>query len=259
MNKVLLIDFNIFMFRAIFSWYKRKEIPPTYTALNMMLSCIRKVGLNKEDLVLIVLDSEKGSWRRELDLNYKATRKEQRSKYEINWDKMFTKFSLILQQLDMYSPFHIIQLDYCEGDDIIATATKFFKDKECIIVSYDTDYEMLVIRNNVKIFSPLIKRYKHIKDPYKVLSKKIEKEITDNLVTPILSEKDYEVRNRIVNLLDLPTEVEEKIINRLSNLPNKEWDYDKLPFNGLKQKFKDIYKQDKVVDYNYKPRKRKGG
>jgi len=241
MSRVLLIDFNVFMFRAIFSWYKNKKPAATYTALNMILSCLKRVEIKKDDIVIISLDSPKGSWRREYDFKYKANRKALREKYDINWDAMFNMFTSLLYKLDMFTPFHVIQVDRCESDDIIACATKYFKDKECIIISSDTDFEMLTVRENVKIFSPISKKFKAVKDPYKVLSKKIEKEVSDNLVSPITSAKEFEIRNKIVNLIDLPDFVEEKVFKRLSTLPKKEFDYENLPFNSLQKRFKELY------------------
>lgn len=257
MMKVILIDFNIYMFRSIFSWYKNKQIPATYATLVMMLGDLRRVGLNKDDIVIMAIDSPLGSWRRQLDKSYKSTRKDFREKFKIDWDYMFKQFNKLLTILDMYTPWHVIQIDYLEADDIISYATKYFSDKDCIIISSDSDYEILTARDNVKIFSPISKRYKHIKDPYKILFDKINKEQTDNLVSDILNERDFDIRCTLVDLLNLPKKIEILVTAKLENLPKKDWDYDKLPYKSLRQRFLDIYKQDKVVSFDYNPKKHK--
>ena len=48
-NKVVLVDWNIFVFPAIFVYIKTREMAPTYTTLSMMFSALRRVGLNEGD------------------------------------------------------------------------------------------------------------------------------------------------------------------------------------------------------------------
>ena len=195
-GKVILIDFGITMFTAIFAWYSHKQGTPCYTAITMILSNLKKVGLDKEDLVIIAVDSS-SNWRKDVDVNYKANRKEGREKYDIDWDKQFEDFAGLLLNLKMYTPFHVLKVNKMEADDIIAYGVRKFKDRECVIISSDSDYEQLAVFDNVKIFSPKSKRYKHIDDPHAILAKKIQKETADNLITEIITEQDCQTRNMI--------------------------------------------------------------
>lgn len=246
------------MFPAIFNWEKQRIFPATYTATAMLIGNLIKVGVKPEDKIIIALDSPKGTWRRDILPEYKANRKEMREKHDINWVEIFNNFNHLLEDLEHYTPFHTIKIDYLEADDIIAYGCKKFKDNECIIVSSDSDYEQLCAYPNVKIFSPKSKKYKKIKNPYKVIADKIKKETSDNLTTPVLSEVEYQKRYKVVNLLTLPFEVEEKVEANLSILPEKEWDYGNLPFKSLRERFKNIYRQDKIVSFEKKKRKKKG-
>jgi len=246
------------MFTSIFAWYAHKQMSPCYTAVTMILGDLRKVGLNEEDLVIIAADSPEGSWRKDVDSNYKANRREAREKHDINWKQQFASFDNLLCNLDMNTPFHVLKASKLEADDIIAYGVKKFKDRECIIISSDTDYEQLVAYENVKLFSPKSKRYKHIKDPYKILAKKIKKEAADNLITEIANEEDFDKRNMIVNLISLPEVIEEKVEDILYLLPKKDWDYRRLFYmKSLENRYKDIYKQDKIVDFNKAKKKKR--
>jgi len=257
MSKIVFVDWGVIMFRSIFASLKNPKIPSTYTAISMLIGNLKKVGLDIEDLVIIAADSPKGSWRRDVDSSYKANRKKARERFPINWKEQFRSFWALLEKIEMYTPFHTISLDKLEADDIIAYGCKKFKDKECIIVSTDADYEQLFIYPNVKIFSPMSKHYKIPVDPYKVLAKKIQKETSDNLVAPILNEKDFEKRNKIVNLMTLPEEIEKQIDEHLTIFPEKDWLISELPFKSLHSRFETIYEKDKVVDVNKKKRKKR--
>ena len=260
-RKLILVDWGYLMFRAIFSGYRERTVKPTYTVTAMLIGNLKKIGLSPEDTVIIAVDSPEGSWRKDFDPAYKAGRKEMREKLDIDWDYMFTIFHELVAQLEMYTPFHVINLVRLEADDIIAYSCKKFQNDyaNIVVMSADTDYEQLFIYPNVKIFSPLSKHYKKPVDPYSVLEKKIEKEPNDNLISPVLSVQDYERRNKIVNLMTLPDDVEQKVDNALTMLPEKDWTYDRLPFPSLQDRFKTIYNKDKIVDPNKEKRKRKKG
>lgn len=262
MNKIVFIDFGIFMFRAIFSWRKNRDIIPTYTTLNMILSSLAKVGINKEDKVIIAVDSPEGSWRRDLDGQYKSNRKENRESYEdIDWEYLFVKFNNMISRLDLSTPFNIITLPKIEADDIISVGVRFFSDKECIIISYDSDFEQLLSLKNVKIFSPLSKKYKIVKDPFKSLVSKINKESTDNLLTPVLNEQDFDTRQTLVNLLNLPEYIESEIEKTLKQLPEqKSYNIELFPFQSLIKRMNNLDNIKNIVKYSdsLKKKRKKG-
>ena len=244
MKKYILIDFGYLMFRAILA--KRGGLPASWTCNTMIISNLAKVGVTKDDTVIVAIDSPKGSWRREVDSTYKANRKENREKSEVNWDKEFRGMNWLTDQLSRSTPFHYITIDKLEADDTIAYACKKFKDTECIIISADTDFEQLCVYPKVRIFSPLSKKWKTIKNPYQLLAKKINKEVADNLTSEVMNEIEYERRNKIVNLISLPKKVEMLVEEKLSKLPKKQWAYDKLPFNNsLLQRWAKLYEPKK--------------
>lgn len=240
---IILIDWNIFVFRSIFAWEsaKEKSVPPTYTALSMLLGTLKRIHCHPDDTFILAIDSPMGSWRKKIDNAYKANRKADREKHDIDWKQMFRDFDQLVQKIDRTSPFHVMKIDYMEADDIIATACKYFKDDEVVIISSDSDYEMLVAYPNVKVFSPSKKKYKEIANPYKVLASKIEKETADNLITPINTKEDYDRRLKIVDLIHLPTDIEEIVLSFLTRLKDKDYDLSQFPFKTLRNRFMQIY------------------
>jgi hypothetical protein len=125
------------------------------------------------------------------------------------------------------------------------------------ILVHNSDFEQLAIYKNVKLFSPITKLYKHISNPSKILAKKIEKETADNLVTPILTTADYEKRKTIVNLMELPSLIEQNAAEALSQIVYKEYDIEQLMFPTLKERFHKLYNSNKIVSYDKKKRKKR--
>jgi hypothetical protein len=259
--KVIFLDYGVFMHRAIFAWRMNKAVPPTYTALSMMLANLKRVGVSPEDQVIVAVDSPHGSWRREVDANYKADRRGKRqAQTDIAWDKMFEMFNKLKANLNISTPFHIIELEKLEADDIIGFGVRYYKDNKCVIVSTDTDFEQLASLSNVRLFSPITKCYKNIEHPDFIIAKKMRKEATDNLKTEVLNEEDYIKRLTIIDLLHLPVEVETAVQDAFEHLEmNKAFDYELLPFRTIKNNFMEIYNSNKIVkeDTYGKAKKRK--
>ena len=162
--------------------------------------------------------------------------------------------------LDKGTNFHIVKLDRIEADDIMAMGCRIFKDKEVILSTYDQDLEQCWAFSNVKIWS-IMKKFKGGKgaykipkknfNPYQLISKKIEKEVSDNLVNPILNQEDYEKRELCVNLLSLPDFIENPIKERLLNLKKEEVaDLNCIPFQKLREEIGDLYNnKSKLITY----------
>lgn len=157
-----------------------------YTYFQMIISDLKKIGVNKNDIVIVALDG-RNSWRKCFLPSYKANRKKLRDAQTdiINWgdeyekiEKMnndlnnstnwnFIKFNLIYDFIDIYftnegQKFNINQhkdlfIDSqfsCEADDIQAYAVRYFNDREVILVTIDEDLDQLYYYQNCKIFNP---------------------------------------------------------------------------------------------------------
>jgi hypothetical protein len=142
----------------------------------------------------------------------------------------------------------------CEADDIAAVCCKYYRDNEIVLISYDADWEQCWSYDNVKIFSPLSKKWK-IKpnnfNLYSFISKKIEKEVSDNMVTPILNEKDYQNRLLCVDLINLPEVIENPILDILKNEQARSCYPEYFPFEVLRERYLTLCTdKSKIIDYN---------
>ena len=245
--KVILVDWSVFVHRSIFAWSNQKgAIPATYYCLNSLLTCLRYIEPKKDDLIILAIDSYgKGNWRRDYDPAYKTNRKESRQKHEdINWTKQFEDMNVLLNNVHNSTPFIPIQVDRLEADDIISYACRYYTDRAKVILTTDSDMNQLYFLGNVKIFSPVNKKFREVLYPLRELSKKIKKETTDNLITPITNQVEYDRRKTIVSLLQLPAEVEEPLKNIFINLkPKDEYYPDKIMFPSLKNKYDTLFKE----------------
>lgn len=257
-EKIVVIDWLVFVHTAIFNWRNNKEIPMTYTLLNMIISCLRRIGIEPLDTIYIATDYLK-SWRKEYVEEYKANRKAFRDSYEdIDWNKMFKDADDLLEKIDKGTDWIVIKNEYSEhleADDIASYIVRNNTDKEIILITIDSDWQQFWQFDNVKIFSPKSKpkRYK-IKpknfNVYQLISSKVKQEKSDNLISPLITEKDYETRLMLINLLELPDFIDKKLELTFKNI-HKSDDYnsDNIPFKNLRQKIEELYndKKDRIT------------
>lgn len=303
MSKVIAIDSSAMAFNSIYAYGNQIKLraegklffnfilPPSYAYFNMLLSALKRVGVDKDDKIFICLDGF-NSWRKAFLATYKGQRKALRDSYiHIDWTKCFNEITNINNQLNESTDWYFLRFnnqynlldilhtpegikfigdnyqdtqfekDYgLEADDIIATISKQYTDREVIIVTCDKDMYQLAHRPNSKIYSLNIKvggqkgGYVAVPQPLKILASKIRKgDISDNIiVTPNDTPKDEEIRAFIVNLLELPEWIEKPIVDSLNSLEIKTVNPDKLPFpKSLAKRFNDIYLKDKIITQDY--------
>jgi len=274
MNKLIVLDSGYLMHRSIFSYLNQynaeikkiistldctddeaKEIlkekikngeiflmRPTFTFMRMIIGILKKVGTDLEDQIILAQDY--GSWRKQECPSYKGTRKEYRESKADNqwWKDVYNEFNKFLEKIEPYINWNYIKIFNCEGDDVASCCVRYFKDVEKILCSSDKDWEMLCAIPNVKIFSVLTKKYKIVKNPMKVLADHIQGDKSDNLLNRPANEKEFELRKRIVNLLELPDYIENPIKEQLENLPMKNLEIDGIPYKSVKEQLKKLYK-----------------
>ena len=224
MNKVVIIDSGVVTHRSIFAWGAEKKrnlekgisedpIPASYTYLNTCYSILKRVGIDRSDIIIIAQDG-RNSWRKAFLEAYKGQRGALRDSHEeINWDLQYGMINKLERQLDDSTNWYFIKLEYVfnyadlaltdegqkleiekhgslpydkefsiESDDIQSVCCKYFPDKEVILVTIDEDLSQMCYHKNVKIFNPNLQSptnkakkgfYKVIKDPLKIISKKV--------------------------------------------------------------------------------------
>jgi len=284
-QKLILIDAGYLIHRSIYLYNrtlqikqelidngqqdKAKEmfvVPSTYTFMSSLISCLKKVGVNEEcnDLILLCCDG-RNSWRKIYSKEYKSNRKELREQATfIDWTKEFGKHNDQLELINDNLPIFVLKENGLEADDWIGYAVEYFKDNLCVIVSVDKDFEQLLSKDNVRIFNnhPKAKlkpykildldREKEKQKAYKSLMSKIRKETADNLVSEVLTTKDYDDRRLVIDLITLPSFVTDKIKPYFDKISNTE----KICFHpsafskGIQKKLQNLYSRDSIILYD---------
>lgn len=258
-GKIIVIDWHVFVFSAIYGTRRPGSMASTYVGLNMILSCLRKIGVEPQDTIYLTVDFLK-SWRKQYAEEYKANRKAIRdAQTDINWDKEFNAFNQLLKNLNTGTDWIVLQGEHLEADDLASYIVRHNKDKEIILVTIDSDWQQLwEFGDNIKIFSPKMKprRYK-IKPPKHnfalELAKKIKSEKADNLISKIVTEEDYETRKMLVDLTELPEFVEKQIDVIFENIKEKKYiDIDTVPYDSLREKIETLYNdKEYIVTYDW--------
>lgn len=113
----------------------------------------------------------KPSWRHKVFPYYKAGRKRDDT---VDWDAFYGIIDKLSEEFKENLPYPVIKVQYCEGDDIIATICESVAMKErVLIVSSDKDYVALQRFPNVDQFSHLTKEFIKEPHPLRFLKEKI--------------------------------------------------------------------------------------
>lgn len=133
---------------------------------HMILNTLRfnRQKFHKEFGELLITCDDKNNWRRQVLPFYKAGRKKARDASELDWNAIFTALNNIREELKVYFPYKVIQIESCEADDIIGTivhkeGTMLSTGKPMLVLSGDKDYIKLQKYANVKQYDPVRKRW----------------------------------------------------------------------------------------------------
>jgi len=144
----------------------------------MSLNTIR--ALNKkfkgEYKNVVLACDDKHQWRRDIFPYYKAARKKEREKSEINWKLAFDTFNKIKDELRDNFPYRVIQVPGAEGDDVIACLVKRYYNEDpegILILSTDKDQMQLQRYAGVRQYSPVQKKFLKTDNPLAFLKEHI--------------------------------------------------------------------------------------
>jgi 5'-3' exonuclease len=197
--------------------------------------------------VVLCCDNKK-YWRKEFFPFYKANRKKNRDKSDLDWHLIFDMLGKFKQELKDYFPYKVLDVEGAEADDIIGTLTpRISAHEKVLIISSDGDFLQLQQYKNVVQYNPSQKKFIKSVNPLVELKEKIirgdkgdgipnifspsdcfvrelrQKPITQNLISKLLVEnvddwkEDDKVgfsRNQmLIDLSFIPLELKQKIIN----------------------------------------------
>jgi 5'-3' exonuclease len=129
--------------------------------LNTLRTYVKKFKTTYGPEVVIACDN-KNYWRRDIYAHYKSNRKKARDSSGHDWNSIFECLNKIRDELRLYSPYKVVEVDTAEADDIIAVLAMRSNEK-VMILSSDKDFAQLQKFPNVEQYSPILKKF--IKEP----------------------------------------------------------------------------------------------
>ena len=251
---MLLVDLNQVLLAGLMAQIANQKNSQLDENLirHMVLNIIRthmKNFRNEYGEVVLCCDNRK-YWRKEYFPQYKANRKKNREKSDLDWHLIFDMLAKFKKELKENFPYKVIDVEGAEADDIIGTLVPIYaQHQKVLILSSDGDFLQLQrYGNKVKQYNPSQKKYVVSDNPLLDLKEKIirgdkgdgipniyspadcfvndlrQKPITKNNIEKLLNE-NYEEwedelakagysRNKIlIDLTCIPDAIKEKIIN----------------------------------------------
>ena len=161
---------------------------------HMILNTIRmyRSRFHKEYGEVVIAADGPNNWRRGAFPQYKANRRKGRDDSTFDWNEAFRILNMVREEIRDNFPYKLVHVDGCEADDIIGTLVQqtqeFGHHENVMIISADGDFKQLQQYNNVKQFSPLLKKFVVDDHPRLNLAEKIIKGDTGDGVPNILSD-----------------------------------------------------------------------
>ena len=166
---------------------------------HMVLNSIRSFNqkFSHEYGEIIITCDNTNIWRKIEFPYYKANRKKNQEKSELDWKSIFDCLGKVRQELKDYFPYRVIDVVSAEADDIIATLVHTYgkvvsskSDEKILILSGDKDFIQLHIYSNVRQYDPVRKKFIEHSDPERYLQEHILKGDSGDGVPNILSNDD---------------------------------------------------------------------
>lgn len=140
---------------------------------HMVLGSLRmyKQKFGAEYGEIIIACDNRNNWRKDVYEYYKANRKKSRDESSIDWDSIFKCIATVREEINLYMPYKVLQVDNTEADDVIAVLAKWSQEndltetmfdpepKPFLILSRDRDFVQLHKYSNVKQYSPIEKKW----------------------------------------------------------------------------------------------------
>jgi hypothetical protein len=144
---------------------------------HMVLNSVRAYNVKfKDEFGEMIIACDAGNnWRRQVFPYYKANRRKNREKSEINWTAVFETLNKVRDELKDYFPYRVIRVDGAEADDIIGTLAQTYgnTNEKILILSGDKDFVQLQAYMNVQQFDPVQKKWRKTNDVDKFMKEHI--------------------------------------------------------------------------------------
>lgn len=126
---------------------------------------------------VVLCYDDKNYWRRDIFPFYKKNRKNEREASKYNWDEVFTVLNKIRDEIRANLPYHVIQVQGAEADDVIASIcihnARKQQQEPMLILSADKDFIQLHKYDFVKQIDPIRNRWIENDNPVQYLQEHI--------------------------------------------------------------------------------------
>lgn len=161
---------------------------------HMVLNSLRSYNakFRSEYGEMVIACDDKGSWRRKVFPYYKANRKKDREKSEIDWNVVFETLNKIREELKEFFPYRVVQIETAEADDVIGVLVQEYgnSSEKILIISGDKDFRQLQTYMNVWQYDPVRKKMITENHPERYLREHIMKGDRGDGVPNFLSKDD---------------------------------------------------------------------
>ena len=253
---MILVDLNQVLLSGLMAQISNKKVKldenlVRHMILNILRMHVRKFR-NEFGEVVLCCDNRK-YWRKEFFPFYKAGRKKNREKSDLDWHMIFDMLAKFKQELKENFPYKVIDVEGAEADDIIGTLTPLYASSQNILIlSSDGDFHQLQKYPSVKQYNPAQKKFVYSDNPALELKEKIirgdkgdgipnifspadcfvrdmrQKAITQKTLDKYLNESveswsetdkaNFQRNATLINLEHIPTEIKQQIINTYNEM-----------------------------------------
>ena len=214
-NSLVVVDFSEVFFTAVFGHRRMVEDGSTLSLEFLLLRKLFSYIRPYPDRQVCFVSDGVDSWRKEVYPAYKGQRKAQRDGYaDLDWPILFEKYAQTLSRFELFTNVYTYRDDKLEADDLIAVLCK--DGYEMVVFSSDKDLNQLCIYNNITLISPKSKKIKDkwvpkvITNPMKELEVLVAKGDTCDNIPAGKTEAQRIINNKLVNLVQLPTIIEDR-------------------------------------------------
>ena len=240
---MILIDNNQVIIANIFSMMKHNNEFDESFLRHMILNTYRmyRKKFKKRYGELIICNDSRNSWRKDFFPHYKANRKKQRDKSDMDWNQIHDIMNQIRAEIEEVFPYKVLQLQGAEADDIIAVLCKqYWQAENIVIVSSDKDFQQLQIFPSVKQFSPVKRDMLICDNPKSFLFEHIVRGDTSDGIPNALSDDDVFVSDE---------KRQKRITKKVLEEANLEFT------SGNIEKWNNWHRNQVLIDFKYIPEK----
>jgi len=222
---MILVDLNQVLLSGLMAQisnqknFKLEEDLIRHLILNILRNHIKSFKKDYGEVVLCC-DNRK-YWRKEYFPFYKASRKKNREKSDLDWHLIFDMLAKFKTELKENFPYKVIDVEGAEADDIIGTLVpRHIAHENIVIISSDGDFLQLQKYNTgkytVKQYNPAQKKFIKSENPELELKEKIIRGDKGDGIPNIFSPSDCfvkDIRQKPISKVSLEKLLKEDLLN----------------------------------------------